>query len=125
SMGAPSAAGPARCQGRTEMLQPTVERHGRFSLSRLVCDRRAGHLPGAQTERRGGAGPAGACLAVRTPPALLVPHLSPRPHGDLTGPRPRPHRPEGGPRTCRHPGPPTPDPPHGGPTPAPPAAPEP
>src|SRR5262245_9669139 len=24
---------------------------------------------GAQTERRGGAGPAGACLAVRTPPA--------------------------------------------------------
>src|SRR5262245_34062719 len=25
--------------------------------------------PGAQTERRGGAGPAGACLAVRTPPA--------------------------------------------------------
>src|SRR5438552_8563617 len=28
--------------------------------------------PGAQTERRGGAGPAGACLAVRTPPAVLV-----------------------------------------------------
>src|SRR5437868_13850159 len=27
--------------------------------------------PGAQTERRGGAGPAGACLAVRTPPAAL------------------------------------------------------
>src|SRR5262245_5520432 len=26
---------------------------------------------GAQTERRGGAGPAGACLAVRTPPAAL------------------------------------------------------
>jgi hypothetical protein len=26
-------------------------------------------LPGAQTERRGGAGPVGACLAVRTPPA--------------------------------------------------------
>src|SRR5262249_54487035 len=27
--------------------------------------------PGAQTERRGGAGPAGACLAVRTPPAAF------------------------------------------------------
>ena len=27
---------------------------------------------GAQTERRGGAGPVGACLAVRTPPAALV-----------------------------------------------------
>src|SRR5947209_5147659 len=30
------------------------------------------HLPGAQTERRGGAGPVGACLAVRTPPAALL-----------------------------------------------------
>src|SRR5205085_1553067 len=27
--------------------------------------------PGAQTERRGGAGPGGACLAVRAPPAAL------------------------------------------------------
>src|SRR5262245_9112110 len=27
---------------------------------------------GAQTEHRGGAGPAGACLAVRTPPAAFV-----------------------------------------------------
>src|SRR5262249_42390215 len=27
---------------------------------------------GAQTERRGGAGPAGACLAVRTPPATFL-----------------------------------------------------
>src|SRR5262245_4684111 len=27
------------------------------------------HRAGAQTERRGGAGPVGACLAVRTPPA--------------------------------------------------------
>src|SRR5262245_11755564 len=32
----------------------------------------AAHLPGAQTERRGGAGPAGACLAVRTPPAAFL-----------------------------------------------------
>jgi hypothetical protein len=33
---------------------------------------RAGDLSGAQTERRGGAGPAGgACLAVRTPPAAF------------------------------------------------------
>ena len=31
-----------------------------------------GTSPGAQTERRGGAGPAGACLAVRTPPAALL-----------------------------------------------------
>src|SRR5437870_8405619 len=29
-------------------------------------------VAGAQTERRGGAGPAGACLAVRTPPAALL-----------------------------------------------------
>src|SRR2546430_26671 len=29
-------------------------------------------VPGAQTERRGGAGPVGACLAVRTPPAAFL-----------------------------------------------------
>src|SRR5262245_51632190 len=29
-------------------------------------------VAGAQTERRGGAGPVGACLAVRTPPAALL-----------------------------------------------------
>src|SRR5262245_42869249 len=37
---------------------------------------------GAQTERRGGAGPAGACLAVRTPPAALL-----CPHFVIRGPR--------------------------------------
>src|SRR5262245_38697000 len=31
-----------------------------------------GDLSGAQTERRGGAGPVGACLAVRTSPAAFV-----------------------------------------------------
>src|SRR5262245_20872577 len=45
-----------------EMLQPTLERHGLFSHFKLVCGRMAGHLPGAQTERRGGAGPVGGLL---------------------------------------------------------------
>jgi hypothetical protein len=31
-----------------------------------------GSLPSAQTERRGGAGPVGACLTVRAPPAALL-----------------------------------------------------
>src|SRR5262245_33635714 len=31
-------------------------------------------VAGAQTERRGGAGPAGVCLARRTPPAVLENH---------------------------------------------------
>src|SRR5262245_21806280 len=45
---------------------------GRSSFAGAVCGRSVApsHL-GAQTGRRGGAGPAGACLAVRTPPAAL------------------------------------------------------
>src|SRR5262245_8462123 len=43
-----------------------------FSLSRLVCGRMAAHLPGAQTERRGGAGPAGGLLGGKAPPAALL-----------------------------------------------------
>src|SRR5262249_33370972 len=62
---------PARRQSGLEVLQPTEEGHGKFSLFRLVCNRMAVHLPGAQTVRRGGTGPVGACLAVRTPPAAL------------------------------------------------------
>src|SRR5262249_3385197 len=33
------------------------------------------HLPGAQTGRRGGAGPAGGCVAVRPPPAAFLSEL--------------------------------------------------
>src|SRR5262249_1715504 len=42
---------------------------GSRRLTSLVCGTITDIVPGAQTERRGGAGPAGACLAVRTPPA--------------------------------------------------------
>src|SRR5262249_32614780 len=65
------ALAPARRQGGAEAPQPTVEGHGRFSHPTLVCDTMEEHLPGAQTVRRGGAGPAGACLAVGAPPAAF------------------------------------------------------
>ena len=48
--------------------EPTLvrESHGELSLG---LRREEGHHPGAQTVRRGGVGPVGAGLAVRTPPA--------------------------------------------------------
>ena len=47
--------------------------HGRIltSFSRSVSGRMAAHLPGAQTERRGDAGPAGGLLGGKAPPAAF------------------------------------------------------
>ena len=42
-----------------------------FLRRRGVREERDPESPRAQTGRRGGAGPAGACLAVRTPPAVF------------------------------------------------------
>src|SRR3954462_15304760 len=41
------------------------------SSSRMVCSRMAAHLPGAQTGRRGGAGPAGGSLGGKGPAGRL------------------------------------------------------
>jgi hypothetical protein len=45
---------------------------GCFSFRELVCDTMAAHLPGAQTERRGGAGPAGGLLGGKDPAGRFV-----------------------------------------------------
>src|SRR5262245_7383572 len=63
---------PGAAPVRSRSCAATCERTWSVLLFRLVCARMAGHLPSPQTERRGGAGPAGACLAVRTPPAALL-----------------------------------------------------
>ena len=52
-------------------VQSRAAGHGKHSSHGSVCGRTRGTHLGAQTESRDGAGPAGACLAVRTPPAAF------------------------------------------------------
>jgi hypothetical protein len=70
---APAGARAARCLP-PHCLQPCAEkeRHDWCSLKQAACGiMEAATCPGAQTERRGGAGPVGACLAVRASPAAF------------------------------------------------------
>src|SRR5262249_1433150 len=66
----PAAMAPARREGGAEVLQPTVERHGSFSLSRLVCDTRTAPSPPARRPSPGaGPGRGGTRVAAVTPRA--------------------------------------------------------
>src|SRR5262249_43701987 len=66
---------PGRCAGgaRLEGVEQGAEPHGNLLYECGLLYNGDGDLSGAQTERRGGAGPVGgACLAVRTPPAAFM-----------------------------------------------------
>ena len=76
SVTASARAAQGRATGSAIASSKTTRRKTWMRFTRLLLSlgllSMKGHRSRAQTERRGGAGPAGACLAVRTPPATLL-----------------------------------------------------
>src|SRR5262249_24853672 len=84
----PVATGASGARNGQQGAQPLTEPHDSFSLSSVVCRGMAATCSGAQTERRGGAGPAGDLLGGKALPAVLIPVFTCR---GLVGPtRPPP-----------------------------------